>query len=896
MRRSAPSYLMSEERFWRDLLTKRVTHTWGNFSWFSLSTVLSSANDTLDKLDGGRIVDNRRMRWVAAQRAAGRNPYDPVRLPDAKKLLLLGDPGEMDASQYVLVRDLHEIEADALLLMSDVVYPAGDINAWRDAVYLPYLGEPAAAWREASKKHADVKLRRRPLFAMPGNHDWYDGLNGFMYHACSAEPLPPVQFSTAGLGFVERLTRRAWQNPARPDRPMLEPLRAAAAACWESEGAVTGPLPLQPGPYFAIDIGSVGLEGDERAGLRVIAVDTGIDGSIDTEQERWIKEMLEEPGLPKIVITGKPLVTGNTVRDFPVNPPRRTDRDHWQPRGLMNLLSESSAQTVVATVAGDVHNFQRMILAGDYKPDTEQADGQRKGTLKLEPSAFDTARALRLAPVNIVAGGGGAFLSATHPTVLGERDSLTLEGDDTGITLLPALHHRFPSRAASAQRFALTVGAWAGFVLVVVGVALAAVALLIASEGELAHGRDVEIGARDLPLWHVTGAAYALVIFVACCAFASSQRPRGKMRMALAVGLALIMLLPTLALWRVDYPDAAILLAGTALVLAIPLLPLALPILQAFPFVQRYVPTRLILGTVVGAAGVAVADWATSFKGLTAFLLLGLIVAILGVVAVRRGVEKVIELHDDWAVRGVNKRRRRVIKFLSLWPLLWIVALAIGIDEIRGLDGFKHLVVLMLLLDLGVLTLALAVLFGRSLFRTWRFAPWQLAPAVTVAALAGAPVFVLAADAFLGLASRTERGAAAVVGAAALAFALTGLVLWNQKPAAHDDVAAALRRRDTTTGRRPRGLAIFRTMLVAEVPHISEIAEATAAPFHKSFLTVETAPEGGTVIFRVYGVDQERSAKTPAADEQNPPPPDAKEPLRGAFLVDELTVQLEGAS
>src|SRR5215213_8369166 len=110
--------------FWERLLLQRVTHTWGNFSWVSLSTVLASANDSLAKLDGGRIIDERRMRWVTAQRAAGRDPYVPVSLPHASSLLLLGDPGEMDPSQYVLVRDVHACEADALLLMSDVVYPA----------------------------------------------------------------------------------------------------------------------------------------------------------------------------------------------------------------------------------------------------------------------------------------------------------------------------------------------------------------------------------------------------------------------------------------------------------------------------------------------------------------------------------------------------------------------------------------------------------------------------------------------------------------------------------------------------------------------------------------------------------------------------------------------------
>ena len=181
-------------RFWRSLVKVRAEAQWGTFSWISISTLLQSGNDFFAKTLDNTVVSRSRMRWVAAQRDRGINPDAPVGLPDVNRILIVGDPGEMDASQYVLLRDLAAVQAKVLLLMSDIVYPAGNVNAWRDAVYLPYFGLPVARWEEATT-NAKIKPFSPPadwrVFATPGNHDWYDSLNGFMFNACGAESLPP---------------------------------------------------------------------------------------------------------------------------------------------------------------------------------------------------------------------------------------------------------------------------------------------------------------------------------------------------------------------------------------------------------------------------------------------------------------------------------------------------------------------------------------------------------------------------------------------------------------------------------------------------------------------------------------------------------------------------------
>src|SRR4051794_24646319 len=104
-----------------------------------------------------------------------------------RAFFLIGDPGEQDASQYAAIPLLEgrpEGEGSTyrdpdgkprppefMCIVSDVIYPAGNINEYFNGFYLPYRNFPA------------------PIYAIPGNHDWYDGLNGFMFNFCGEEPL-----------------------------------------------------------------------------------------------------------------------------------------------------------------------------------------------------------------------------------------------------------------------------------------------------------------------------------------------------------------------------------------------------------------------------------------------------------------------------------------------------------------------------------------------------------------------------------------------------------------------------------------------------------------------------------------------------------------------------------
>ena len=74
--------------------------------------------------------------------------------------MILGDPGEGDDSQYHVLRPLYATAGGTAFtyIVSDVIYPAGDVNEYEDKFFWPYRNLPG------------------PIYAIPGNHDWYDGL------------------------------------------------------------------------------------------------------------------------------------------------------------------------------------------------------------------------------------------------------------------------------------------------------------------------------------------------------------------------------------------------------------------------------------------------------------------------------------------------------------------------------------------------------------------------------------------------------------------------------------------------------------------------------------------------------------------------------------------------
>ncbi len=311
-------------------------------SWLRPSTLWNSRNDIVAK-HVYDPVDRARVEWVRLAReradATGGDPDFIIhRGEEPFSFLLLGDPGEGDNSQYAVVPPLiAESEGtDFTVICSDVIYPAGELADYRNKFFRPY-------------RNLDC-----PIYAVPGNHDWYDGLHGFMSHLCGIDtPQAPLK---VGPGVRGWLAKQLWRRTNRPSDDDIATMRADRSRPKQFCD------PAQPGPYWAIDAGPV----------RIVGIDTGIVGTLDVEQAAWLRRVSLSSDRPKILITGKPLIVNG----------------HWtseqRRRDIAEVVADPAAN-YVAVIGGDTHNYQRYPVK----------HGER--TIQY-----------------VVAGGGGAYTHATH--------------------------------------------------------------------------------------------------------------------------------------------------------------------------------------------------------------------------------------------------------------------------------------------------------------------------------------------------------------------------------------------------------------------------------------------------------------------------------------------------
>jgi hypothetical protein len=309
------------------------------FSWLRLSTVWQARNDTLARALGDPTHEQR-PRWIAAQRDAGAPEdltIDRTDL-DAPSFLVLGDTGEGDESQYAVVPPLLATGADTdfMLIAGDVVYPAGDAADYEERFYRPYRDYPA------------------PIYAVPGNHDWYDGLEGFMLCFCGAAPLEGGGGDPLSRAGVERLLRRR-----------SEPMDAEAVLRMRALRGRPDQQVRQPGPYFALDTGP----------LLILGIDTGILGELDADQGAWLRARAASSPKPKLLIAGSPLYRNGAADPRPI-----------VGGGTVQEIVSAPQHNFVATLGGDTHNYQRY------------------------PVRLDDGRLLQ----HIVCGGGGGYLNETH--------------------------------------------------------------------------------------------------------------------------------------------------------------------------------------------------------------------------------------------------------------------------------------------------------------------------------------------------------------------------------------------------------------------------------------------------------------------------------------------------
>ena len=249
--------------------------------------------------------------------------------------IVIGDTGEGDASQHVLRDQLLSVagrdDVRFVVVSSDVIYPSGEMKDYEAKFWLPFKGIS------------------KPVYAVPGNHDWYDALEGF-----AATFFEPQAARAAIRARVEADLRVTSTTDAR-----VEDLINQAGRLRDFYRVPTG---FQRAPFFEIQTDRFAL----------VAVDTGVLRTLDDSQRRWLDGALDRAaGKFTMVIQGHPYFAGG----------HDTTAGDESFRGLKHELIRRGVPIVMA---GDTHDLEYYAEPG--------AEG-------------------RPATHHFVNGGGGAYLS-----------------------------------------------------------------------------------------------------------------------------------------------------------------------------------------------------------------------------------------------------------------------------------------------------------------------------------------------------------------------------------------------------------------------------------------------------------------------------------------------------
>ena len=163
--------------------------------------------------------------------------------------VVIGDTGEGDASQQVLKDSLLRATAADdvrfVVVASDVIYPNGAMKDYESRFWLPFKGVT------------------KPVYAIPGNHDWYDALEGFV--ATFFEP------EAARAAMRARIAADAGVSSTTEAR--IEEYIQRAGFLRRQYGVPTG---AQQAPFFQV----------QTPHFALLAVDTGVLRSVDSEELR----------------------------------------------------------------------------------------------------------------------------------------------------------------------------------------------------------------------------------------------------------------------------------------------------------------------------------------------------------------------------------------------------------------------------------------------------------------------------------------------------------------------------------------------------------------------------------------------------------------------------------
>lgn len=176
--------------------------------WYDVKQLASTGIKTVVSLVFGNFADKREMQAVAVQD----EPHDFSKKDDIW-IDFISDLGDGFNPTYTLAQLMAKDEislngetlnrGDLLIMGGDEVYPTPEKIEYKNRLQGPY--NAAFPWKEDEPKEDKPKL-----FAIPGNHDWYDGLTNFLRLFCQGRALGNWLTQQKRSYFALKLPHNYW--------------------------------------------------------------------------------------------------------------------------------------------------------------------------------------------------------------------------------------------------------------------------------------------------------------------------------------------------------------------------------------------------------------------------------------------------------------------------------------------------------------------------------------------------------------------------------------------------------------------------------------------------------------------------------------------------------------
>ena len=208
---SAAPAVAHDEEGWRKRRRSPV-------QWLSVTELLRTGREAARGTEFARYADQRETQAHAPEQI-----YDLSRQGTRQDYVMdyLADTGDGFDATYAVAASVNghaggtaapEGPADLLVLGGDEVYPIGSVREYTDRLEMPFERVRPAMTGERQR------VLDAFVLALPGNHDWYDGLVAFRRNFCeswlqrldtrgagsSAPPLAPVTIDGIGDDYLNR--------------------------------------------------------------------------------------------------------------------------------------------------------------------------------------------------------------------------------------------------------------------------------------------------------------------------------------------------------------------------------------------------------------------------------------------------------------------------------------------------------------------------------------------------------------------------------------------------------------------------------------------------------------------------------------------------------------------